>query len=158
MLPLGKDVMDCYAGENGILSSVKPGTLLIDSSTIAPDEARGVADLSKEKSAEFIDAPVSGGVGLAKKGMLAFLVGGLEKNYTRAKPLLECMGKNIIHCGDNGNGQAAKICNNMLLGISMIGTSEALQLAIRLGLDPKVVTNVSDLSHVALPCSHVVLT
>ena len=71
------------------------------------------------------------GVGLAKKGMLAFLVGGLEKNYTRAKPLLECMGKNIIHCGDNGNGQAAKICNNMLLGISMIGTSEALQLAIR---------------------------
>ena len=71
------------------------------------------------------------GVGLAKKGMLAFLVGGSGENYSRAKPLLECMGKNVIHCGDNGNGQAAKICNNMLLGISMIGTSEALQLAIR---------------------------
>jgi 3-hydroxyisobutyrate dehydrogenase len=104
-----------------------------------------VARLSKESSAEFIDAPVSGGVGAAKMGILSFLVGGASENYARATPILECMGENIIHCGDHGNGQAAKVCNNMLLAIGMIGTSEALQLGIRLGLDPKVISTVSEL-------------
>jgi 3-hydroxyisobutyrate dehydrogenase len=75
-------------------------------------------------------------------GILSFLVGGASENYARATPILECMGENIIHCGDHGNGQAAKVCNNMLLAIGMIGTSEALQLGIRLGLDPKVISTV----------------
>lgn len=142
MLPSGTNVMQCYTGERGILSAVQPGTLLIDSSTVAPEEARHVASLCQERTAEFIDAPVSGGVGAAKKGTLSFLVGGAKKNYKKATPLLQCMGKNVIYCGDHGSGQAAKVCNNMLLGISMIGTSEALQLAIRLGLDPHVMSKV----------------
>ena len=144
---------------------MQPGSLLIDSSTTDPEDARTVAALSKESKAAFIDAPVSGGkegreggrevngegwgevggdctdssgvhcvlsgVGAAKKGILTFLVGGEEEDFQRAGPLLKCMGKNVIHCGHHGNGQAAKICNNMLLAIGMIGTSEALQLALR---------------------------
>ncbi len=132
MLPAGKHVLDCYQG--GALKAAKPGTLFIDCSTIDVTSARAASQAALAAGMRAVDAPVSGGVGGATAGTLTFMVGGEPADFARAKPYLECMGKRIVHCGAAGNGQVAKICNNMILGISMIGVSEAFVLGEKLGL------------------------
>lgn len=146
MLPSSPHVREVYTGDKGIMSSVKTGSLLIDSSTIDPSVSKEMAKLADEKGATFIDAPVSGGVNAAKAGTLTFMVGGKESEVKAAESILLCMGKNVIHCGNVGCGEAAKICNNMMLAISMIGTSETMNLGIRLGLDAKVLNNILNVS------------
>jgi 3-hydroxyisobutyrate dehydrogenase len=143
MLPAGQHVRQVYLGEQGLLKAVKSGTLCIDSSTIDVATAREVEAAAKAARIDFLDAPVSGGVGGATAGTLTFMVGGEKNAFSRAKPVLEKMGKNIFHAGGAGNGQAAKICNNMLLAISMIGTCEAFVLAEKLGLDHQILFDIS---------------
>jgi len=142
MLPAGQHVEAVYLGDDGLLANLPAGTLVIDSSTIAPETARGVAEAAKAKDIPFLDAPVSGGVGGAKAGALTFICGGAEETFSKAKPILEAMGKNIFHAGEHGSGQVAKICNNMLLAILMAGTSEALALGVKNGLDPAVLSEI----------------
>lgn len=131
MLPNGRIVLDLY---REILPAAKPGTLFIDSSTIDVADAVSAAELAVAQGHRALDAPVSGGVGGASAGTLTFMVGGAPDDFAQALPLLEVMGGKIVHCGGAGVGQAAKICNNMLLGISMIGLSEAIVLGEKLGL------------------------
>jgi 3-hydroxyisobutyrate dehydrogenase len=138
MLPSSPHVRAVYTGDNGVLAAAKPGTPLIDCSTIDPLTSRDVGMDARAKGCPMIDAPVSGGVGGAEAGTLTFMVGGEAKDFEAAKPVLQCMGKNIVHCGGPGNGQVAKICNNMMLAIEMIATSEGMTLAAKLGMDPKV--------------------
>jgi 3-hydroxyisobutyrate dehydrogenase len=135
MLPAGRHVKAVYLGEDGVLANAAKGTLLIDSSTIDVATAREVATAASGAGMAMVDAPVSGGVGGAAAGTLTFMVGGPDEAFAAARPLLEAMGKTIVHAGGPGNGQAAKICNNMILGISMIGVCEAFVLAEKLGLD-----------------------
>ncbi|TLU65213.1 3-hydroxyisobutyrate dehydrogenase [Thalassotalea litorea] len=142
MLPAGKHVEFCYLSQKGIIHTMKPGALAIDSSTIDKATAVKVATALKEKGIEFVDAPVSGGVAGAAAGTLSFMVGGSEQEFGRARPVLEAMGKNIFHAGGHGAGQVAKVCNNMLLSILMAGTAEALQLGINNDLDPKVLSEI----------------
>ncbi|XP_069687591.1 3-hydroxyisobutyrate dehydrogenase, mitochondrial isoform X2 [Periplaneta americana] len=142
MLPNNASVMEVYEGENGILKSVQKGTLLIDSSTIDPSVSQTIAARAEDQGAVFLDAPVSGGVNAAKSGQLTFMVGGKSELFPRAEEILLMMGSRVVHCGSVGSGQAAKICNNMLLGISMVGTAEAMNLGIKLGLDPKILINI----------------
>ncbi|CAB3997707.1 3-hydroxyisobutyrate dehydrogenase, mitochondrial [Paramuricea clavata] len=142
MLPSSPNVSEVYLGKNGIIEAVQEGSLLIDSSTINPEVAKEVASKAEEKGATYLDAPVSGGVIASQNGTLSFLVGGSKTGFERAKPILECMGQNIFHCGETATGQAVKICNNLLLAISMIGTSEAMNLGQNLGLDPKLLAEV----------------
>ncbi|XP_017281898.1 3-hydroxyisobutyrate dehydrogenase b [Kryptolebias marmoratus] len=146
MLPSSPNVIDVYTGPNGILKKVKKGTLLIDSSTIDPAVSKETAAAAEKLGAVFMDAPVSGGVGAASSGKLTFMVGGAEEEFNAAKELLSCMGANVVYCGQVGTGQAAKICNNMLLAIGMIGTSETMNLGIRLGLDPKLLAKILNMS------------
>ena len=146
MLPAGEHVRAAYMDAGGVLASVAPGTLLIDSSTIDVATARTVAAAAQARGLDMIDAPVSGGVGGAQAATLTFMVGGSEAAFTRAKPLLERMGKTIVHAGGSGNGQAAKICNNMILGVSMIAVSEAFVLAEKLGLDAQKLFDISSKS------------
>ncbi len=134
MLPAGEHVRSVYLGEDGVLAHAKPGTLLIDSSTIDVETARAVAAEAADRGFPMVDAPVSGGVAGAEAGTLTFMVGGPDEAFARARPILEKMGRKIIHAGGPGTGEAAKICNNMLLAISMIGTAEAFALARKLGL------------------------
>ncbi|MEQ8745638.1 3-hydroxyisobutyrate dehydrogenase [Pyruvatibacter sp.] len=143
MLPAGHHVEAVYGGTNGVIARADKGTLLIDSSTIDVDTARKVASMAEAQGLAMVDAPVSGGVGGAEAGTLTFMVGGEAEAFARARPVLEHMGKNIFHAGGAGNGQAAKICNNMLLGISMIGTAEAFNLAEKLGLDAQTFFDIS---------------
>ena len=142
MLPSGAHVRAVYLGEQGVLATVRAGTLLIDSSTIAPDDARAVAQAAAERKLAMIDAPVSGGTAGAAAGTLTFIVGGEADVLERARPLLEKMGKNIFHAGRSGTGQVAKICNNMLLGIQMLGTAEALGLGVANGVDPATLSSI----------------
>ncbi|KQP14955.1 3-hydroxyisobutyrate dehydrogenase [Pseudorhodoferax sp. Leaf267] len=142
MLPASQHVESLYLGETGLLAKIAPGTLVIDSSTIAAASSRKVAQAGAARGIAVIDAPVSGGTGGAIAGTLTFMVGGTQADLERARPLLEKMGANIFHAGDAGAGQTAKICNNMLLGILMIGTSEALALGVANGLDPKVLSEI----------------
>lgn len=135
MLPAGMHVREVYMGEGGLIAASVPGTLMIDCSTIDVATAREVSAAANEAGLAMIDAPVSGGVTGADAGTLTFMVGGGAADFDRAKPFLEVMGKTIVHAGGAGNGQAAKICNNMLLGISMIGVCESFVLADKLGLD-----------------------
>ena len=146
MLPSGKEVRALYLGPAGIVDNAKQGALLIDSSTVDVESARAVAKSATEKSLPMVDAPVSGGVGGATAGTLTFMVGGSETAFAKAKPILEAMGKTIVHAGGPGNGQAAKICNNMILGISMIAVSEAFVLAEKLGLDHRKLFDISSKS------------
>ncbi len=134
MLPAGEHVRAVYLGEDGVLAHAKPGALLIDSSTIDVQTARAVAAEAADRGFLMVDAPVSGGVAGAEAATLTFMVGGPDEAFARARPILEKMGRKIIHAGGPGTGEAAKICNNMLLAISMIGTSEAFALARKLGL------------------------
>jgi 3-hydroxyisobutyrate dehydrogenase len=136
MLPAGQHVRTVYLGD-GVLRAAEKGTLLIDCSTIDIESARAVHGAAGDAGFDFLDAPVSGGVGGAEAATLAFMCGGSEKAFARAKPVLEKMGKRIVHAGGAGAGQAAKICNNMLLAVSMIGTCEAFVLGEKLGLDPQ---------------------
>lgn len=146
MLPASAHVRSVYLGENGILSTVKNTVLLIDSSTIDPQTAREVSAAAQKQGNAMVDAPVSGGTGGAQAGTLTFMVGGSEDDFARVKPVLENMGKNIVYCGGTGNGQVAKIANNMLLGISMIGTAEAMNLGVSLGMDPKILAGIINTS------------
>jgi 3-hydroxyisobutyrate dehydrogenase len=125
---------------------MKPNSLLIDASTIDPNVAREVSAKAEALKVQMIDAPVSGGVGGAQAGTLTFMVGGSSPAFERAKVLLQCMGKNIVHCGANGNGQVVKICNNLVLAISMVGVSEAMNLGVTLGMDPKVLAGIFNTS------------
>jgi 3-hydroxyisobutyrate dehydrogenase len=145
MLPAGQHVRTVYL-ENGILVAAKKGALLIDSSTIDIDSARAVHAAATAAGFDFLDAPVSGGVGGAEAGTLTFMCGGSDAAFERAKPILEKMGKRIVLAGGAGAGQAAKICNNMLLAISMIGTCEAFVLAEKLGLDPQKLFDIASTS------------
>ena len=140
MLPAGKHVRGVYTD---IFKSAKLGTLFIDSSTIDIASARDVIGLAVDAGFEMIDAPVSGGVGGAAAGTLTFMCGGEKASFDKAKPYLDIMGKNVFHAGDAGNGQVAKVANNMLLGIHMIGTCEAFNLAEKLGLDAQTFYDIS---------------
>jgi 3-hydroxyisobutyrate dehydrogenase len=146
MLPAGTHVREVYLGEGGVLSAVRASTLLIDSSTIDVETARAVAAAAHNKGLPMLDAPVSGGTGGAQAGTLTFMCGGSDDAFARARPLLETMGKTIVHAGGAGNGQAAKICNNMVLGVSMIAVSEAFVLAEKLGLDAQKLFDISSKS------------
>ncbi|MDR5865976.1 3-hydroxyisobutyrate dehydrogenase [Halomonas koreensis] len=145
MLPAGAHVRGLYLGaegRTGLLDALGHGPLIIDASTIAPDDARAVGEAAAERGLTYLDAPVSGGVGGAKAGTLTFIVGGEAAGFDQAKPVLEGMGKNIFHAGGLGAGQVAKLCNNMLLGILMSGTAEALSLGVKHGLDPAVLSEI----------------
>ena len=146
MLPAGAHVKSVYLGDDGILANAPKNSLFLDCSTIDIESAREVAKVAITMGHEFCDAPVSGGVAAANAGTLTFMVGGENSSFKKAKPILENMGKKIFHAGANGNGQAAKICNNMLLGIHMIGTSEAFSLAKKLGLDAQTFFDISSVS------------
>ncbi len=143
MLPAGKHVLSVWAD---ILPSVKEGTLLIDCSTIDVESARKAHGMAQERNLTSLDAPVSGGVGGAKGATLTFMAGGAKEAFDRAEPILSKMGKKVVHCGEAGAGQAAKICNNMILGISMIGVSEAFVLAEKLGLSHQALFDVASTS------------
>ncbi|MGL3150332.1 3-hydroxyisobutyrate dehydrogenase [Microbacterium sp. A82] len=141
MFPAGKHVIDAYQG--GLLAAAKPGTLFIESSTIAVDEAQTAHALAVDAGHRSVDAPVSGGVVGAENGTLAFMVGGSSEDFDAALPLLEAMGKRIVHCGGPGLGQAAKVCNNMILAVSQIAVAEAFVLGERLGLEHQVLFDVA---------------
>jgi 3-hydroxyisobutyrate dehydrogenase len=143
MLPSGKEVREVYLGAGGIVEDANGGTLLIDCSTIDVETARAVAAAAEKKDLLMLDAPVSGGVGGAAAATLTFMVGGSAQAFTRAESILQKMGKTIVHAGGAGNGQAAKICNNMILGVSMIAVSEAFVLAEKLGLDHQKLFDIS---------------
>ncbi|MDB5655873.1 MAG: 3-hydroxyisobutyrate dehydrogenase [Tardiphaga sp.] len=143
MLPAGKHVMSVWSE---IIPAVRAGTLMIDCSTIDVENARKAHELAAAQKLPSVDAPVSGGTGGAKAGTLTFMAGGAPDAFAAAKPVLEAMGKKIVHCGDAGAGQAAKICNNMILGISMIAVSEAFVLAEKLGLSHQALFDVASTS------------
>jgi len=142
MLPAGPHVRSVYEGEGGVLSLARADAVLIDCSTIDVESARAVASAAAGAGRLMVDSPMSGGVGGAEAGTLTFMVGGDAAGFEKAKPLFDIMGKKAVHCGPSGNGQAAKICNNMILGITMIGTCEAFALADKLGLDRQAMFDV----------------
>jgi len=146
MLPAGQQVREVYLDPGGVLASAAAGTLLIDCSTIDVETARSVGAAAAQRGLAMLDAPVSGGVGGAQGATLTFMVGGGDEAFARAKPVLEKMGKTIVHAGGTGNGQAAKICNNMILGVSMIAVSEAFVLAEKLGLDAQKLFDIASKS------------
>jgi len=143
MLPAGKHVLSVYAE---IVPAARKGALFIDSSTIDVESARKAHAIATEAGMLSVDAPVSGGVGGAVAGTLTFMAGGADEAFAKAEPLLQPMAGKIVHCGDAGAGQAAKICNNMILGISMIGVSEAFVLAEKLGLSHQALYDVASTS------------
>tara|TARA_A100001037_G_scaffold278752_1_gene279934 strand:+ start:594 stop:1514 length:921 start_codon:yes stop_codon:yes gene_type:complete len=142
MLPADDHVAEVYIGKEGILDRVSQSTILVDCSTIDVNTSRTLADEAKSRNLDMLDAPVSGGVSGAESGSLTFMVGGEGIALEKVRPVLQVMGKNIVHAGASGMGQAAKVCNNMLLGVSMIGISESFTLADRLGLDPKILFDI----------------
>jgi 3-hydroxyisobutyrate dehydrogenase len=143
MLPAGRHVVEVWTQ---LADALPAGTLLIDSSTVDVESARRAHGLAEARGCLSVDAPVSGGTGGAKAGTLTFMAGGTEAAFGRAEPLLKAMGRNVFHCGAAGAGQAAKICNNMILGISMIGVSEAFALGEKLGLSHKALYDVASVS------------
>jgi 3-hydroxyisobutyrate dehydrogenase len=146
MLPAGQHVRDVYLGNGGVFARAKKGAVFIDCSTIDVETARAVIGEADKKGFLMLDAPVSGGTGGAQGGTLTFMVGGSDAAFAKAQPILEKMGKTIVHAGAAGAGQAAKICNNMILGISMIAVSEAFVLAEKLGLDKQKLFDISSKS------------
>jgi 3-hydroxyisobutyrate dehydrogenase len=142
MLPAGPQVREVYLGNAGVLGRARKDALLIDCSTIDVDTARAVAAAAGEAGFDMVDAPVSGGTAGAAAATLTFMVGGSAEAFARARPILEAMGRTIVHTGRAGNGQAVKICNNMMLAISMIGVCEGFTLAQRLGLAPQILFDV----------------
>ncbi len=146
MLPSSPHVRAVYLGEAGVLSGVRRDVPLVDSSTIDPHTAREVAQAAGRHGNPMADAPVSGGVGGAEAATLTFMVGAAKELFEAIKPVLSQMGRNIVHCGEAGNGQVAKICNNMLLAISMIGVAEAMTLGVALGIEPEVLAGIINTS------------
>ncbi len=144
MLPAGRHVLEVYG--SGILQAAKPGTLFIDSSTIDVASARTAHKLAADAKMLSLDAPVSGGVGGAEAGTLTFMCGGTSDAFAKAKPVLEDMGRKVVHCGEAGAGQATKICNNMMLAVAMIGVCEAFVLAEKLGLSHQALFDVTSTS------------
>ena len=142
MLPSGKEVRDVYLGSGGVLASLDANVIIIDCSTIDVETACEINAKATALGLDMVDAPVSGGVAGAAAGTLTFMVGGTRGGFQRAKPILQIMGENIIHTGVAGSGEAVKLCNNMMLAVSMIGTSEALVLAERLGIDCQILFDV----------------
>ena len=146
MFQTGKQVLDAYQGVDGapgLLSVAEPGALFIDCSTIAVDEARAAHELAETAGHRALDAPVSGGVVGAENATLAFMVGGSDDDFEAARPLLEAMGRRVVHCGGPGLGQAAKVCNNMILAVSQIAVAEAFVLGERLGLSHQALFDVA---------------
>lgn len=144
MLPAGKHVLDVWGG--GLLAAAKPGTIFIDCSTIDVASARKAHDLAAKAGMLSLDAPVSGGVGGAEAASLTLMVGGTKEAFAKGQPILSGVGKKVVHCGDPGAGQSAKICNNMMLAITMIGTCEAFNLAEKLGLSHEALFDVASTS------------
>lgn len=144
MLPNGAIVKSVYS--DSVIGKAPTGAVLLDCSTIDVATAREVIAMAEGAGYDMVDAPVSGGIAAANGGTLTFMVGGNATAFQRAEPILQAMGKAVIHAGDAGNGQAAKICNNMLLGIHMIGTCEAFAMAQKLGLDPQTFYDISSVS------------
>lgn len=144
MFPAGKHVLEAYS--SGLLAAADPGTLFIDSSTIAVDDAVQAAKLATDAGHLTLDAPVSGGTAGAEKGTLTFMVGGSQEVFDKAKPLFDVMGRQVVHAGDAGTGQAAKIVNNMALAINTIGTAEAFTLGENLGLSHQTLYDVMSTS------------
>jgi len=162
MLPSVPNVYSVYMGRNGVFKTVQAGSLLLDCSTIDPNVSRDMEKDAEMKGSTFMDCPVSGGVVAARDCLLTFMVGG--KKFEDAQKILKNMGKSVINCGPVGTGEAAKICNNMLLAISMIGTAEAMNLGLRLGLEPKLLAKIINTSsgrcwssEVYNPCPGVVM-
>jgi 3-hydroxyisobutyrate dehydrogenase len=143
MLPAGSHVESVYRGEDGVFAHAREGAALVDCSTIDVETARTVAEEASDKGFSMLDAPVSGGVAGAEAATLTFMVGGPETAFAAAGPILQEMGKTVVHAGDAGSGQAAKICNNMILGVSMIAVCEAFALADRLQLDRQKLFDIS---------------
>lgn len=146
MLPAAAHVKGVYLGEDGLIAQLAQPTYLIDCSTIDPHSAREVAKAATAAGHHMLDAPVSGGTGGAQAATLTFMVGGAIEDLQHIQPLLQAMGKNITHCGASGNGQVAKVANNMLLGISMIGVAEAMALGVSLGMDAKTLAGIINTS------------
>ena len=142
MLPAAAHVRGVYLNEDGVLAGVRAGTPVVDCSTIDPQTAREVSAAAAKQGVDLADAPVSGGTGGAAAGTLTFMVGASDELFATRQPVLAQMGRNIVHCGAVGTGQIAKICNNLLLGISMIGVSEAMALGNALGIDTKVLAGI----------------
>ena len=153
MLPAGQHVKTAYLDSNGLLEGARSGSIFVDCTTCEPNVSRLIASEASKINATYLDSPVSGGVGSAKDGKLTFMVGGPLEVLAKIRHLLNIMGKNVIHCGEVGMGETAKICNNMMLGISMIGTSEAMSLGIALGIDPKKLASVLNVSSGRSWCS-----
>jgi 3-hydroxyisobutyrate dehydrogenase len=146
MLPMGRHVTGAYGGEGGLLAAAKPGSLFIDCSTVDIESAKVAHKTAGAAGMLSVDAPVSGGVGGATAGTLTFMMGGDATAAKAAEPILAAMGKKIVHCGGAGAGQATKICNNMILGISMIAVSEAFVLGEKLGLSHQALFDVASTS------------
>ena len=142
MLPAAKHVREVYLGENGVLAALKAGSLCIDSSTIDPKTIQDLAHVAKEKGIQICDAPVSGGTIGAQAGTLTFMIGAEQDTFEQVKPILAHMGKNLVHCGEVGAGQIAKICNNLILGISMAAVAEGMALGAKLGIDTEALAGV----------------
>ncbi len=142
MLPAAAHVRSVYLGEEGVLAGIRPGTPAVDCSTIDPQTARDIAAAASRQGVDLADAPVSGGTGGAQAGTLTFMVGASAQLFGQLQPVLAQMGRNIVHCGEVGTGQIAKICNNLLLGISMVGVSEAMALGNALGIDTQVLAGI----------------
>ncbi|KPX15664.1 3-hydroxyisobutyrate dehydrogenase [Pseudomonas syringae] len=146
MLPAAAHVLSVYLNDDGVLKGISPGVPAVDCSTIDPQTIRDIAAVAAQQGVVLGDAPVSGGTGGAQAGTLTFMVGGSAEHFAVLKPVLEQMGRNIVHCGDVGTGQIAKICNNMLLAISMIGVSESMALGNALGIDTHVLAGIINTS------------
>ena len=146
MLPGSKELEELYVTKQKLFSFLKKGTLIIDCTTGDPEISKSVAAKGREYSLGMLDAPVSGGTAGARQGTLTFIVGGKKTDFEKAKPCLSAMGKNIFYAGPSGNGQAVKVCNNMLLAIHMIGSCEALALGKSLGLDVKILSRIMQAS------------
>jgi L-serine 3-dehydrogenase (NAD+) len=142
MLPASKHVEGLLLGEGGLLQTIAPGSLVLECSTIAPESARKVHAAAKARGIELLDAPVSGGTAGAAAGTLTFMVGGEAAALEKARPIFEAMGKNIFHAGPDGAGQVAKVCNNQLLAVQMIGTAESMALGVANGLDPAILAEI----------------
>ncbi|WP_250435701.1 3-hydroxyisobutyrate dehydrogenase [Caballeronia sp. ATUFL_F2_KS9A] len=146
MLPAAQHVKKVYLGDDGVLAGVAKGVPLVDSSTIDPATAKLIGEAAAKQGNPFADAPVSGGVVGAQAGTLTFMVGADETLFETLRPVLSGMGKNMVRCGETGTGQIAKICNNLLLGISMIGVAEAMKLGETLGIDPTKLASIVNTS------------
>lgn len=142
MLPASRHVEGLYLGDNGLLAALKPGSLVLECSTIAPESARKVHQAAQARGIDLIDAPVSGGTAGAAAGTLTFMIGGAAETLEKARSIFDAMGKNIFHAGPAGAGQVAKVCNNQVLAVQMIATAEAMAMGVANGLEPAVLAEI----------------